>query len=1059
MSSFTLKKIPEMRKITKALAFFFLVLFSHTLTGWARWIWSPEVGKFVNSEGQAQDTAEELYDYALQFYKDKDLDEAVEQLKTLVKNYPNSRVAPDAQYRIATIYEEQEDFYKAFEACKHLIESYPQNRHFDEVVERLYRIGNLFLSGQKAKLWGLEILPSLPRAVEIFNFIIKHAPFSEFGDKSQFQLGLSYKKWGHYAEAVQAFQTLIDQYPQSPLAADARFQLAETSFQRSTTEFRDQRALDEASKEVDQFLEKFPSAETSEKAERLRQAIDEKNAEKNYHVAEYYEKQSYVDSALIYYTDAAQRYPNTHWGAKAAEKIRSLKEPAAYHTTQEKEVSSEIQILEAKLKVTDPKDAVERERLERKIQLLNKREKNLNKEKKESIDRLKDDIKRRGNEIKEKFKNLEKKKKAMKNNKSEDFQNAMERWEASLRDEQQALAKEKETLVGWQQDLGVPDKTLIPFMPEKKTELESIRHIEAKKLYKVSAERKALLEEKELLYKQRGEVLSMMQQVTGRREISSEDEWLERFETEDQEIQAHQEILKETREKIKKLEKQFDQTRELYEEKSGRKGWHTLYEFPTRVVAGSTSAVVKSVDQSFDFLNPFDGSRKNLSELNVQELLEMEMHLKEQVASQQSLIETLSEAFDSELALQEQKRLMKRLEKTEDQEFDAMNLRKEIKAQEKVIRASYQEIEDLDKQKDQLLKRLDELMKQHEDARSTLVKTGTAAAAPFVKTGKMVKAFFVGLPNKGVELTEAAKDLPQESTESDEARKLRDEIELKSLLIEAKSREIVQHKKQLEILRAKASLSGGFKFRSVIVDVPYEFIGEAIDNAKHIIPKKDRDAMLINRLDEETKKLEGLKTELKSVQEAVHGKEIPAPSIPSAEGVNPDLNQESPSPEPVSKTDLKELELLKTEISSITQTLETQQGIYKREKEILQSKAHIFKKQKKENKKQLQTLRKGEKLRAGNLEKLEKELNGIEKQLQELIKKETELESRESAILQKRISQIDQMIPKILSKAMSQNLISEREKMESRLSQLTLRKDFLSKEVKRFQLAEGAFNP
>src|SRR3989338_7101235 len=73
----------------------------------AYWVWSPESGKFVNPEGAVQDTAEEQYDYAMRLYKEKDLAEAAEQLKGLLKKYPGARIAAEAQYRLGTIYEEQ----------------------------------------------------------------------------------------------------------------------------------------------------------------------------------------------------------------------------------------------------------------------------------------------------------------------------------------------------------------------------------------------------------------------------------------------------------------------------------------------------------------------------------------------------------------------------------------------------------------------------------------------------------------------------------------------------------------------------------------------------------------------------------------------------------------------------------------------------------------------------------------------------------------------------------------------------------------------------------------
>ena len=116
----------------KVLAFFFLFLVP-SFASHAYWVWSPESGKFINPEGAVEDSAEEQYEYAMSFYKEKDFDEAAEQLENLLKQYPGARIAPEAQYRLGTLYEEKKDFLKAFGAYKVLVESYPQSERFSEV--------------------------------------------------------------------------------------------------------------------------------------------------------------------------------------------------------------------------------------------------------------------------------------------------------------------------------------------------------------------------------------------------------------------------------------------------------------------------------------------------------------------------------------------------------------------------------------------------------------------------------------------------------------------------------------------------------------------------------------------------------------------------------------------------------------------------------------------------------------------------------------------------------------------------------------------------------------
>ncbi len=1004
----------------KKVLFLLLLCFFPALSLRAAWVWSPASGKFVNSEGAAQGTAEEDFDYAMKFYREKNLKVAMEKFREITKKYPSAKVAPEAYYRLGTVYEETGDFLKAFKTYKTLVESYPQSERFSEVIEREFHIANIFLSGKKAKLAGLEILPSLPKAIEVFEHIVKFAPYSDYGDQSQFQLGLAYKKGKKYGDSVNAFQTLIEQYPKSPLVDKARFQLAETAFLRSSTEYRDQRALDEASKQVDKFITRYPGAENegTERAAKLRQAIDEKNAEKNYRIGLYYEKEKYLDSAFIYYSDVAKKYPQTKWGQKAGERVKALKNPADYLTAQEKQASQAIQEAEAQLKSLPASQTFEREQAKRKLDRLQKHAKTVQKSKKESIDTRREDLSRRERELKEKFKNLDLKKKLMKNNQSEDFKRAMDRWRASLLAEQEQLAEEKVQIGRWQEELGVPKSRLqhLPFLGEGPTEIEKIRSIEAKKLYKLSTEKKALLEDKEVLYKHHGEVSTLLKRYDATGAAS-----LPKLEGATPSLVTSQKRLQAAEEEIARIQQELEAKKASYEKQSGKSGW--------------LSPIKGVVAKSIDVINPFDHNEK-LENKSREELAEVQMHVKEKLSAQQNLVDTLTQAFDAQLAFRERQNLLKGLESGE--KTDLSTLRKEIKVRERKIRSAYEEIQDRHKHQKQLIAKLDKLLKAGGDGSSKNTRSERKILSPVTGTARMVKAFFVGLPHEEVVVTQNAEKASGKGTDSAEVADLRKQVQLESLVIGAKSTEIVNGKRELEILKAKASLQGGYKARPLLVKVPYTFIGEAIDSAKRVIPRKNREEVLINHLNEETQKLEAIKTQAAAIEKALQAKGVPA---------SPETKTES---KPAASS--SDQDTLKKEIEALAKNLEIQQNSYSQEKAIFEKELQA------KNIPQGAALSRpdlGDKEAKKRRRKLEKELKEINGELSGLIQKESKLEKEESTILEKRIQKIDQVVKKIHSKALHQDLLTERSRMEERFSQLQSRRDFLSQEIKRFEITDA----
>src|SRR5690606_10957542 len=98
--------------------------------------------------------------------------------------------------------------------------------------------------------------------------------------------------------------------------------------------------------------------------------IDEKNAEKNYRIGVYYEKDDYLSSAIIYYRDVAKRYPHTQWGQKAAEKLKALEQPVSYMGDEAEKLNAEIGLVEAQLDKKDELSDAERGELKRRLERL-----------------------------------------------------------------------------------------------------------------------------------------------------------------------------------------------------------------------------------------------------------------------------------------------------------------------------------------------------------------------------------------------------------------------------------------------------------------------------------------------------------------------------------------------------------------------------------------------------------------------------------------------------------------------------------------------------------------
>ncbi|MBI2104284.1 MAG: outer membrane protein assembly factor BamD [Candidatus Omnitrophica bacterium] len=292
----------------------------------AAWIWSPQTG-WIGPTGAVKDSPEEQLAFAVGFFERQDYKRAKREFRKLLKAYRESREAAEAQYHLGRCEEEDGDYYKAFLEYRKTVQTYPSTARFAEILEREYRLGNHFLAGKKRKFFGTAaILPARDKAIEIFQAIADDGPFSEHGQLAQYKLGLAHAALGNYEAAVSAFEQLVSRYPDSPLVDDAHYQIALASLKGTFKAAYDQSPTDTAIRELRAFLKRYPESELSgEAADRL-QSLQERRAQHEYQVGQFYERRRRHASAIISYEAVVAQYGYTSWAPQAAARIQVLQQ-------------------------------------------------------------------------------------------------------------------------------------------------------------------------------------------------------------------------------------------------------------------------------------------------------------------------------------------------------------------------------------------------------------------------------------------------------------------------------------------------------------------------------------------------------------------------------------------------------------------------------------------------------------------------------------------------------------------------------------------------------------
>src|ERR1700737_249546 len=285
-----------------------------------------EKAKYVApGEEEMSGNAEELFHIGQTAEKEGNLKRAIKAYRTLVRRHPKDALAPGAGFRTAELQEQVHEYLNAAASYRWIVERYPTNPHFNEAIEGQFRVGEMYLGGKKLKLLGIPFATSMDRAVEIFAAVIRTAPYGKYTARAQFDIGLAREKQGLNDAALQAYQAVVDKFPNDPVAADAQYQIGYVWFTASRGGTKDIAATNNARTAFQDFLFRYPNSEKAPQARANLQQLEHKATSRSFDVARYYDKMKAYRAAVIYYNEVIRQQPGSPESEKAKKRIDQLR--------------------------------------------------------------------------------------------------------------------------------------------------------------------------------------------------------------------------------------------------------------------------------------------------------------------------------------------------------------------------------------------------------------------------------------------------------------------------------------------------------------------------------------------------------------------------------------------------------------------------------------------------------------------------------------------------------------------------------------------------------------
>jgi outer membrane protein assembly factor BamD len=283
--------------------------------------------------GWRKDRAKDQIEHAQKAFDNKNYSQAKQSAQRVVNIWPLSDYAPQALYLVGRCWEAKKRDDKAFKTYQELVEKYPKLAIFQEVQQRQFDIATRFLHGQRFKLLGVPLFPSMEKTAVMFDKIVKSGPYGNVAPQAQVNVGMAREKQKDYELAIKAYELAADRYHElRAIAADATFKGGMAYKKESRTGEYDQNLSSQAIATLSDFVTLFPEEPRVPEAQRAIQTLKAEQARGNFRIARFYEKtrilpkKARTDGALIYYNEVLLKTPDSPLADEARRRMEVLKQ-------------------------------------------------------------------------------------------------------------------------------------------------------------------------------------------------------------------------------------------------------------------------------------------------------------------------------------------------------------------------------------------------------------------------------------------------------------------------------------------------------------------------------------------------------------------------------------------------------------------------------------------------------------------------------------------------------------------------------------------------------------
>jgi outer membrane protein assembly factor BamD len=175
-------------------------------------------------------------------------------------------------------------------------------------AEGYYQRGLELLDGTRSLIFFKDI--NYPRAIELFQEVIDNYPYSEYATLAELKIADIYFDQERYEEAASYYQDFVELHPTHSEVPYALYRHGLCSFERISTADRDQSSTHDAMAQFQTLLDRYPDSEYADDARARLVGTSDMLAPHDIQVGDFYLQRRECHSAARRYRQALSAYPN-----------------------------------------------------------------------------------------------------------------------------------------------------------------------------------------------------------------------------------------------------------------------------------------------------------------------------------------------------------------------------------------------------------------------------------------------------------------------------------------------------------------------------------------------------------------------------------------------------------------------------------------------------------------------------------------------------------------------------------------------------------------------------